>query len=78
MDKNRLRSANLTGASWSKSSYSAGGNGDCVEVTRVTEGGDLLGMAVRDSKNPEGGVLRFTPSEWRAFAQGVENGEFKI
>jgi Domain of unknown function (DUF397) len=30
----------------------------------------------RDSKDPGGPVLRFTPSEWAAFLCGVQNGEF--
>ncbi|MGH3862676.1 DUF397 domain-containing protein [Actinokineospora sp.] len=38
---------------WRKSSRSGGNGGQCVEVALVGERG-----AVRDSKNPEGGVLR--------------------
>jgi hypothetical protein len=56
--------------SWRKSSYS-GDQGNCVEV--ITASG---GMAVRDSKDPDGPVLRFTDSEWRAFIAGVKDGEF--
>jgi hypothetical protein len=55
---------------WKKSSYS-GGNGDCVEVASLGDG-----VAVRDSKNPDGPRLYFTPSEWEAFRQGVKAGEF--
>jgi hypothetical protein len=33
-------------------------------------------IRVRDSKNPGGGVLNFTPGEWDAFIGGVMNGEF--
>jgi Domain of unknown function (DUF397) len=33
-------------------------------------------IGVRDSKNPGGPVLRFTPDEWRAFIGGARNGEF--
>jgi len=46
---------------WRKSSRSAGGN--CVEVAKVASGG----MAVRDSKNPDGPILRFAPNAWCAF-----------
>jgi len=31
---------------------------------------------VRDSKNPAGYVLTFTPGEWNAFIEGVKDGEF--
>ena len=33
-------------------------------------------IRVRDSKNPRGAVLNFTPGEWDAFIGGVRNGEF--
>lgn len=58
---------------WIKSSYSAQGTeAQCVEVAPLTGGG----MAVRDSKNPTGDVLRFTFGEWSAFVRGVRAGEF--
>ncbi len=62
-----------TGAnlSWVKSSLSFA-NGNCVEVAASPDGE----VAVRDSKDPEGPVLRFTPDEWQAFLGGVRNGEF--
>lgn len=56
---------------WTKSSFSFA-NGQCVEVASFP-GGDV---AVRDSKNPSGPALRFTPAEWNAFLGGVNNGEF--
>lgn len=56
---------------WVKSSLSYA-SGDCVEVAAMPDGN----VAVRDSKNPAGPVLRFTPSEWKAFIGGVRNGEF--
>nr|WP_228537886.1 DUF397 domain-containing protein [Nocardia sp. XZ_19_231] len=49
------------------------GTGDGnVEVAMLAEGH----VALRDSKNPEGPVLIFTPSEWTAFTAGVHDGEF--
>lgn len=59
-----------------KSSHS-GGNGDCVEVALnvAREGGPII---VRDSKNPDGGQLTFTPSEWKAFLAGAADGEFNL
>jgi hypothetical protein len=62
----------LTRAIWRKSSYSGTNGGNCVEVAR-----NLPGIVtVRDSKNPEGPVLVFTPSEWAAFVAGAHDGEF--
>lgn len=56
-------------ATWRKSSRSGAG-GNCVEWA------DLGGaVAVRDSKNPTGPVLVFTPGEWAAFVEGVKHGE---
>lgn len=56
---------------WRKSSASAA-NGNCVEIAALPEGG----VAVRDSKDPEGPRLRFTAAEWSAFRTGVAAGEF--
>ena len=53
----------LTSARWRKSSRSSGNGGDCVEVADNLP--DLV--AVRDSKNPTGPALTFTPAAWRAF-----------
>ena len=56
---------------WRKSSRSMT-NGNCVEV--AGRAGEFIG--VRDSVNPRGTVLGFTPGEWDAFVGGVRNGEF--
>ncbi|MEU0507041.1 DUF397 domain-containing protein [Nocardia sp. NPDC005998] len=61
----------LSGAKWFKSSRSASGK-DCVEVAHLA--GGMVG--VRDSKNPTGPALVFTPTEWDAFTAGVQDGEF--
>nr|WP_307820064.1 DUF397 domain-containing protein [Microbispora amethystogenes] len=36
------------------------------------------GLAVRDSKEPRGPRLMFTPLECEAFAEGVKGGEFDL
>nr|WP_228799098.1 DUF397 domain-containing protein [Nocardia nova] len=46
---------------------------DCVEVAHLTEGT----VAVRDSKNPTGPALLFTPGEWDAFTAGIQDGKFQ-
>jgi len=58
---------------WRKAAASAA-NGNCVEVA-PTPGG---GVAVRDSKDPQGPILRFTAAEWAAFAEGMAAGEFDL
>jgi hypothetical protein len=60
----------LSRARWKKSSRSSG-NGQCVEMADL---GDAV--AVRDSKDPHGPALIFTPSEWAAFLDGAKAGEF--
>ncbi|MFI6959306.1 DUF397 domain-containing protein [Nocardia sp. NPDC050408] len=62
----------LTGARWFKASHSSAGS-ECVEVAFLD--GDMVG--VRDSKNPTGPALVFTPGEWDAFTAGVNDGEFE-
>ncbi|HXP21007.1 MAG TPA: DUF397 domain-containing protein [Streptosporangiaceae bacterium] len=65
---------NINDAVWRKSSYSGDNGGNCVEVA-----GNLPGaVAVRDSKDPSGPVLTFTPAEWHAFVAGVRDGEFDL
>jgi hypothetical protein len=56
---------------WFKSSLSAG-NGDCIEVAKLSTGH----IGVRDSKDINGPILRFTDREWDAFVGGVHKGEF--
>jgi hypothetical protein len=59
--------ADLTGALWRKSTRSGDNGGNCVEVA-----GNLPGVvAVRDSKNPAGPVLTFTPATWSGFVRAT-------
>ena len=54
---------------WRKASYSGSNGGGCVEVAS-TPG---TAIAVRDSKDPDGPRLAFTPDDWRAFLGQVKN-----
>jgi len=56
---------------WIKAQRSQGQT-NCVEVARV----DADTVAVRNSKNPDGPVLRFTQAEWEAFLDGMAKREF--
>ncbi len=73
MEPKDLTATDLAEAVWKKSSLSGNGGGNCVEVAT-----NLPGLiAVRDSKNPSGPALTFTPAEWDAFLGGVKLGEFE-
>jgi hypothetical protein len=64
IDRNRLARAQ-----WHKSSRSGSGGtggGDCVEVAHL-DGWHL----VRDSKNPDGGMIALTPSAWTALIAAI-------
>ncbi|MEU6084120.1 DUF397 domain-containing protein [Streptomyces sp. NPDC047108] len=73
-----------TELTWRKSSYSGGDGGECVEVAvswrksshSSGEGGACVEVAtcpgtvhVRDSKDPHGPQLAFTPDSWAAFVE---------
>jgi hypothetical protein len=60
-----------SGLKWVKSSLSFS-NGNCVEVASLPDGQ----IGVRNSRDAEGAVLRFTSDEWHAFIGGAHNGEF--
>ncbi|MGW0823905.1 DUF397 domain-containing protein [Streptomyces sp. NPDC002845] len=54
-----------------KSTYSSGdAHGECVEVARNIPGA----VAVRDSKNLDGSMLRLAPTSWTAFTSYVARG----
>ncbi|MBV9448443.1 MAG: DUF397 domain-containing protein [Streptosporangiaceae bacterium] len=58
---------------WFKSSRSSA-NSQCAMCARLPGGG----MAVRDSKHPDGPVLLFRTAEWRAFTEAVKHGELDL
>ena len=53
-------------APWRKSTYSANGGQDCVEVA-----GDEA-VLVRDTTNRDGGTLAFTAEAWQTFVNGIK------
>ena len=55
-----------SGSRWRMSSYSGANGGECVEV-----GQDQDLIAVRDTKDRTGPMLRFAPQTWRRFARQV-------
>lgn len=76
----------MTDSVWIKSSYSS--QNDCVEFRKssysssndgcVEFGQEGDAVLVRDSKDPQGPVLTFTPKEWKMFLLGAKDGEFDI
>ncbi|GAA2811983.1 DUF397 domain-containing protein [Crossiella cryophila] len=52
---------------WRKSSYSSGNGENCVEVAGFPDG-----VAVRDSKNPEGAGLLFSRGAFAGFLGVVD------
>lgn len=56
---------------FTKASFS--GNEACVEYHAHNDA-----VHVRDSKDPDGPFLTFTPQEWNAFIQGAKAGEFDL
>jgi hypothetical protein len=61
------RHPDLSRAVWRKSARSSGTGQNCVEVAANLPGV----VAVRDSKDPDGGVLSFGRDEWQAFTAKI-------
>ncbi|MEU6965680.1 DUF397 domain-containing protein [Streptomyces chrestomyceticus] len=59
------------GVRWVKSAAS-GANGNCVEFAQVPGGG----VAIRNSRDPNGPALVYTRAEVAAFLEGAKLGEF--
>ncbi|MFH8637007.1 MULTISPECIES: DUF397 domain-containing protein [Streptomyces] len=69
--RNGVVASEIPGAVWVKSSASIG-NGNCVEVAALAGGG----VAVRNSRFPDGPALVFTTAEIEAFVDGAKRSEF--
>ncbi|MFG1683291.1 DUF397 domain-containing protein [Nonomuraea sp. NPDC049269] len=62
----------LSAAVWRKSSRSSDNGGQCVEVAMNLPGV----VAVRDSKDPNGPKLLFSPTDWKTFVNSLKAGDF--
>ncbi|MFI2432326.1 DUF397 domain-containing protein [Streptomyces sp. NPDC018693] len=60
-------SSTLTG--WYKSSYSGGGQSDCLETAR-----GHATAPVRDSKTPTGPAVLFSATAWSTFVTALKDG----
>ncbi|MFD0443927.1 MULTISPECIES: DUF397 domain-containing protein [Streptomyces violaceusniger group] len=58
---------------WYKSSYSGGSGNSCVEVAHVIAACGRI--AVRDSKDPSGPALLFSPAGWSSFVGLVRSSK---
>ena len=65
-----LTASDREGLAWLKADSSTA-NGQCVEIASAAGH-----IAIRDSKDPDGPILVYTTSEFRAFVDGARNGEF--
>ncbi|MFJ8107079.1 DUF397 domain-containing protein [Streptomyces sp. NPDC096132] len=59
----------LSDALWTRSSYSNGDGGNCVEVAANIPG--LI--PIRDSKLPHGPTLLLTPTAWSSFLAAMHS-----
>lgn len=69
---NGMLADELVAVNWQKSRFS-NPSGNCVELAQLPGG---RGVAVRNSRDPHGPVLIYTPDEMWAFIEGSKSGEF--
>jgi hypothetical protein len=86
-----VQNGNCVEIGWRTSSRSAG-NGQCVEVgapwhksSRSSDSANCVEVAelpavvlVRDTKNRDGGTLRFDEAAWRGFVADVREGRYDL
>ena len=69
---NGSTTSDLRSLLWLKSRQS-NPSGNCVEVAELPDG---AGVAVRNSRDPEGPALIYTSAEITAFILGAKDGDF--
>jgi hypothetical protein len=69
---NGMPATHLDAVTWRKTVRS-NPSGNCVELARLP---GSAGIAVRNSRDPEGPVLIYTLEEIAAFLDGARDGEF--
>jgi hypothetical protein len=69
---NGMPADQLHGLAWVKSRRS-GPQGNCVEMARLPAG---EGVAVRNSRHPDGPALIYTDVEIHALIRGIKDGDF--
>jgi hypothetical protein len=70
---NHTASANLSAATWRKSTRSSGGGSNCIEIARLPGH-----IAIRDSKNPHGPALIITPATFRELTDTLKHGASNV
>jgi len=71
LPRNLRSSTELPDTRWLRSSYSTGAN-NCVETARPLSGPWTGLLAVRDSKDPAGPALLFSPESWAGFTAALQ------
>jgi hypothetical protein len=66
----RMSETERAGLGWMKSRHSTA-NGACIEVASTTDK-----IAIRDSKDPDGPILIYSPAEFKSFLHEARNGDF--
>jgi hypothetical protein len=69
--RNGMSARELPALVWQKSRRS-NPSGNCVEMAALPDGG----IAVRNSRHPDGPALVYTADEIAAFVQGAKDGDF--
>jgi hypothetical protein len=69
--RNGMPASDLHDVTWRKSRHS-NSQGTCVELAGLPDGA----IAVRNSRDPDGPALIYSPAEMDAFIRGARDGEF--